>query len=117
MQRSTGALMLLFCLTAPCLAESAAVIGPGTATCAQYGASYKRSPSNADAVFMSWAQGFLSGWKTSLLTKGDAVTKNLGSKTTEQMQQHIHAYCDANPLKPFFLAAVDFYDTLPETKR
>jgi len=116
MRRSLSALTLLFCLPASCYAESAAVIGPGTATCAQYAASYKRSPSNADAVFMSWAQGFLSGWKSSLLTKGERRTKNLSSKTPEQMAQHIHAFCDANPLKSFFIAALDFHETLPEAK-
>lgn len=117
MKRSINALALLFCLTEFCAAESAAVIGPGTATCAQYAASYKRSPASADAVFMSWAQGFLSGWKTSLLTKGERETKDLGSKTPEQMTRHIHGFCDANPLKDFFLAALDFYDTLSATKR
>jgi hypothetical protein len=110
-------MVLLFCFTEFCYAQSSAVIGPGTATCAQYAAAYKRDPSNADAVFMSWAQGFLSGWKTSLLTKGERATKNLSSKTTEQMQQHIHAFCDANPLEPFFIAALDFHDSLSETKR
>jgi hypothetical protein len=117
MQRSISTLTLLFCLTASCFADSSAVIGPGTATCAQYAADYKRNPSNADAVFMSWAQGFVSGWKSSLLTKGERDTKNLSSKTPEQMARHIHAYCDANPLKPFFIAALDFHDSLSETKR
>jgi hypothetical protein len=117
MLRSMSALMFLFCLTASCFAESSAVIGAGTATCAQYAESYKRSPSNVDAVFMSWAQGLLSGWTMSLLANGDHTTKNLSSKTPEQMAQHIHAYCDANPLKPFFLAAVDFHESLPEKKR
>jgi hypothetical protein len=97
-------------------AQNSAVIGGGTATCGQYAESYKRSPANADAVFMSWAQGFLSGWKLSLLKAGGSPTKNLSAKTPEQMADHIHLFCDQNPLKPFFLAALDFYETLPARK-
>jgi len=109
--------ILIVCVHSSAYAQSSAVIGPGTATCGQYAESYKRSSANADAVFMSWAQGFLSGWKLSLLEKGDRATKNLSAKTPEQMADHIHSFCDQNPLKPFFLAALDFYETLPARKQ
>jgi hypothetical protein len=117
MRLSVGTILMLCAHSSAYAQSSAAVIGPGTVTCAQYAQSYKRSPANADAVYMSWAQGFLSGWKLSLLDKGDPARRNLGAKTPEQMTDHIHLFCDQNPLKPFFLAALDFYETLPAKKQ
>lgn len=90
-----------------------AVESMGTATCGQYGQAYKTSPKNADAVFMSWVQGFLSGWNVGALYRKEPL-RDLSGKSVDEQVRFIQMFCANNPLLPVFQGAVELYKSLPE---
>ena len=95
--------------------EGIALVGVGTTTCSEYATMYKSDPTTADTVFWTWVQGFLSGWNTAAMKKGEAP-RDLG-KAPEQQVQSFHSYCDRHPLSVVAQAALDLYMSLPELHR
>jgi hypothetical protein len=86
--------------------------GVGTTSCAQFAQDYRRSPRTADIVYMSWAEGFMSGWNAGALSDQKAL-RDLGVKTAEDESRAIRYYCDAHPLASFLDAVLDVYFSLP----
>jgi hypothetical protein len=83
-------------------------MGMGTAICAEFVKVYKQNSKDAYGVFMSWAQGFLSGWNIGALARKES-TRNISSKSVQQQERHIRSYCDDHPLNDLMEAALDLY--------
>lgn len=85
-----------------------AVTGPGTATCAEYANLYKRSPKSTDSVFLSWAQGFLSGMNSEAIL-AHRPTADLGSLSLDEQGEQIRLYCDEHPLGDYVQAVLTLF--------
>ena len=97
-------------------AEPAAVMGVGTASCAEFSKSYKRNPGDTTAVFMSWVHGFMSGWNAGAIARKEPP-RDIGSKSIDQQELHIRSYCDGRPQSDITSAARDLYLSLPVRSR
>ncbi len=86
-------------------------IGVGLYTCGQYAEKYKQNTSYADAVYMSWAWGFISGLNATRIEK-----HNL-DEDGSQIFRSIRSECAKNPLKLFIDVVFDTYLTLPLIKQ
>jgi len=108
-----GGFLVLMCialtfLPAEANAENdAAVVGVGTLTCSQYANEYRSDPKRAETIFMSWAQGYMSGQN---MARGSAEkTVNLFIKPAQEQTRFLNSYCDQHPLVTFFQAAHGLY--------
>jgi len=90
-------------------------MGVGMSSCAEFARDYKRNPDTYMAMYLSWAQGFMSAINF-LKRVTNKPPHNLNGLTLTDQQMRLQFYCDQNPLKPFFYAAQDLWDALPETK-
>ncbi len=96
----------------------AGLSGVGATSCSQVIANYsKKRPEREKALFgavyLSWAQGFISG-----INRGnDALNrpvKNVEAWPPDVQTQHLITFCDKNPSKLFVTAAFDLFYALPE---
>jgi hypothetical protein len=91
-------------LTAPSAqARDAAFAGPGASTCAEYADLARTSPTLADEIYISWAQGFLSAVNAEILSR---FVLNLDSDHYPVSAQtaFLREYCDKHPLAVFVSA-------------
>lgn len=89
--------------------------GIGSQTCAQFAEQYRGSPQTADLAYMSWAQGFTTGFNFSLAGSKN-VFRDLDTKSFETQATYLRQYCNDHPLATFFQAVVDLFSTLPFKK-
>lgn len=96
----------------------AGLSGVGATTCSQVIANYrKKQPKQEKAVFgavyLAWAQGFISG-----INRGnDALNKpvkNVEAWPPDVQTEHLMTFCDKNSSKLFVTAVFDLFYALPE---
>jgi hypothetical protein len=85
----------------------------GGRTCGEFAADYQRYPERTEAVYLAWAQGFMSGINSILHRRGPGY--KLEAKSVEEQQAHLRAYCDQHPLRQYLTAVSDLLFSLPET--
>jgi hypothetical protein len=90
--------------------------GAGLMSCAKYAEAYRKTPALADAVFLAWAQGYISGLNAGVEEAYDAYF-DLGAKTPDEMQRFLRKYCNDRPLANIIDAAIEFAKSLPRLKR
>jgi hypothetical protein len=78
--------------------------GPGISPCSQYNAS--RSDAKEEFVFMSWGDGFLTGYNM----RADMV--ELSALTGGQQLQFVRDYCDQHPDKRYLEAILALIQAL-----
>jgi hypothetical protein len=83
--------------------------GVGTSSCAEFGIHYKKNPKLADLVYGEWAQGFMSGMNTQLLSDGKPA-RNIPAGDNGQIRQ----LCDQRPSATYFEVVRNYFATLPE---
>jgi hypothetical protein len=88
------------------------VRGVGATSCGKYAETYRMNPRNADDLYISWAQGYISG-----VNSGMDAYFDLGSKTSDEMLRFLRKYCDDHPLANFHEAAEGLLKSLPRIKR
>jgi hypothetical protein len=88
--------------------------GAGAMSCAKYAEAYRQTPALADAVFVAWAQGYISGINSGM--EEDAYF-DLGAKTSDEMQRVLRKYCNDRPLANFRDAALELAKSLPRRMR
>ena len=86
----------------------AAMVGPintygfGSATCAQFGEAYKKTPGLTEDMFFAWAQGYLTGINTARQALHekliDLAPAALGMS---EEKAFIRDTCESNPLKHY----------------
>lgn len=79
--------------------EQIAAVGAGASTCAEFARSFKETPELTEAVYYSWAQGFMSSQNLMLLLSGQSV-HNLKKLSLASAKSHVRAFCDKHPLLP-----------------
>lgn len=107
---AVAAFCMVFSIGKSIAADGVSASGVGTATCGQYMSTYKKSPSEADAVFLSWVDGFYSGMNIGALENSKPI-RNLGQ--SDERNRLLHAYCDQHPLQDVGQAAVAIYRSFP----
>ena len=81
------------------------VRGVGATSCGKYAEMYRMNPRNADDLYISWAQGYISG-----VNSGMDAYFDLGSKTSDEMLRFLRKYCDDHPLKNFHEAVEELFE-------
>jgi hypothetical protein len=87
--------------------------GVGARTCGEFGADYKRNPSAADLIYMSWAYGFLSSQNITNVLERKPMR---ALPETDRIDRAIRQDCDRRPLAPFFEIVLNFFKAQPEVK-
>ncbi len=89
----------------------AAMMGAGSATCADYAEEYRRDPDTANHLYFSWAQGCRSGLNFELSPK--RPMHDLNALTIAEQLDHLRRFCDQKPLSLFAAAAQNLFKALP----
>jgi hypothetical protein len=66
-------------------------------------ARLRKTSSNVDVLFFTWARGFISGWNAA--AEKPILKVDPGAVPTDEQLKFIRSYCDRNPSK-LYLAAV-----------
>ena len=86
--------------------------GAGAGSCAAFAEAYAANPVTAEAVYFSWAQGFMTGANIAAASASHRYS-DLGGVAKDQ-QARIRAFCAAHPAGPYAEAVFDLYKSLPE---
>jgi len=89
--------------------------GVGATTCAQFASKYGQNPSVIEAVYFSWAQGYMSGLNVGALAFHGSA-KALDSMPFEDQQSAVRDYCNGHPLALYPEAVMSLYTHLPNSK-
>jgi hypothetical protein len=92
--------------------EATVASGIGTETCGKFAEDYRRSPAKVEAVYFTWAQGFMTGRNVALAMSNQS-THDLHVSSTISQRASIRSYCDAHPLNFYFIAVLDLFESLP----
>ena len=92
-------------------ADEAAVSGIGAAKCSAFATAFKESPTLSEGVYFTWAQGYMSGMNTGLLMVKHSF-RNLTERSEAEQKNHLRAYCDKWPERPFVDAVLNLYGTM-----
>jgi len=93
-------------------ARSAYIVGMGLHSCAEFGQDYKASPQYWEPLYFFWAQGYMSG--INFLTM-PVLNKyhDLTAMTIDEQMLRLRNYCDVHPLKSYYDAVLELFDSLP----
>jgi hypothetical protein len=98
-------------LLAPGAAVAYPAQGVGSVSCAEFAKMYQGDPDNAELVFFSWAQGFMSGLNMAAMA-GEKTTRDLAGAGADQ-KRALRGFCANNPLKNYMDGVIEFYGKLP----
>lgn len=97
-----------FLLSATAAQAGYSSMGVGTATCAQFAQQFTKNPSLAEAMFFSWAQGYMSGLNE-LYWRQTHRTKNMQSITLVDQKARLRTYCAEHPSAIFMTAVTTLF--------
>jgi hypothetical protein len=97
-------------LLAPGAGLAYPVHGVGSVSCAEFAKMYQGDPDNAELVFFSWAQGFMSGLNMAAMAS-QKQTRDLAGIAVDQ-KRALRSYCANNPLKNYMDGVIEFYGRL-----
>jgi hypothetical protein len=89
-------------------AEAIPLEGAGTAKCSDFLKFYQSGSSNDLLVFLSWAQGYMSGLNAADMRSG-GHGRDLASISTEDEQQFLHDYCQEHSGDDIASASINLY--------
>lgn len=92
--------------------EPFAVMGMGTATCAEITRMHPVEKTPVGAIVFSWAQGFMSGLNVDRIMHKEQL-QDLSAVTTAGQLAFVLNYCEKNQLKTFSEAVLALYSALP----
>jgi hypothetical protein len=94
--------------------EPAAMFGAGAQTCAQFAQHYRRSPSQSEDMYFSWAQGFMSSLNmVNPNLRQPRSVRDLAAWSVNRQQFYLRDYCDQHPLTLFAAAVIEMFKLLP----
>lgn len=111
-QTVLGAAILAAVAAGPALSAETIERGAGASSCATFAAAYAANPGTIEAVYFSWAQGFMTGANMAAAGASHKYS-DLGGDAKDQ-QARIRAFCAAHPGAPYADAVIDLYKSLPE---
>jgi hypothetical protein len=95
--------------------ETIEKMGLGLQSCAQFAKSYKANPEPAEAMYFSWAAGFMTGMNLTAAMFNNNM-RNLGAMAFEEKQLFMRQFCDQNPLKTYQDGVFKLYLALPASQ-
>jgi hypothetical protein len=88
----------------PTLADrDAAGGGVGIYPCAEF--TKARETPDLEALFFTWAQGFLTGWNMGV-SDDTGLSVELSKLSRDEQKQFIREYCEANPTKRYLQGVI-----------
>jgi hypothetical protein len=108
--------LLVFCFTVTLAGFADAQIiakGIGAGSCAEYAQFYRADPHGSDSIFLTWAQGYLSG----INEAAPDSYLDLGAKTPDDMARFLRRYCEAHPLANYMDGASELSHSLPTIRK
>jgi hypothetical protein len=108
-----GLFLAAICIIWPtaCLAQDIVVSGVGAFSCGQLAQDYS-TLSDVEAVWFTWAQGFMSGLNMKMGIDQHQY-RNLGAMTVEEQKRFLRNFCDQHPLKNFLEAVTALWAGFP----
>jgi hypothetical protein len=95
-------------------AEEAVGSGVGVdTTCAQYMDLDRHDAQSAHFAFLSWTQGFMTGFNFARLKAGSKAV-DLRAMDQTQLEAVLRRGCAADPKKAFFSVVIEIYQQLAE---
>jgi hypothetical protein len=91
--------------------EPTDTMGLGLQSCAQFAKAYKANPEPTEAMYFSWAVGFMSGMNIAAAAN-NVNLRNLGAMSFEEKQRFMRRFCDQNPLKSYMSGVIELYKAL-----
>jgi hypothetical protein len=95
------------------ITNTAFIVGPGSETCKAFTDLDKEAPEFSKAMFLSYAQGFMTALNMSRSLNGLPAHTLKGLSPDDQMR-HLVYYCGNHPTENFISAINSLYDDLPE---
>ena len=112
-QMKIGLFLSLLLVSSPSLArEEAAWAGVGTTSCANFASQFRKDPQLAEVIFMTWAQGFMSGLNTQYLPPHASTDLLSTDYPSDRQAVFIRSYCDNHPLKDFVQAVMELWTVM-----
>jgi|GEM_PF-2435238 len=100
-------------MLAPCSGKAdSAFAGVGSATCAQYAELVRLDPQRTHNMFLTWAQGFMSGLNVPQLEGRRYVELLPPSYPAQAQSRFLSGYCDHHPRDKFFDAVRALWNEL-----
>lgn len=84
--------------------------GIGVSTCSEFSKEYSIESKNAELMYFSWAQGYMSGMNAASVVVEHAYMDLSGEITTQEL--YLREYCHNHPLAYFADAVADLYARL-----
>jgi len=108
--------VLVVIVTAEASAQQpqAGMMGAGSGTCAQYTQAYRRDPDEANNVYFSWAQGYMSGQNAA---RDKSPMRDLNVLPISTQLDFLKRFCDQKPTVLFAIAAQTLFNALPSLRK
>jgi hypothetical protein len=91
--------------------EPTETMGLGLQSCAQFAKAYKANPELTEAMYFSWATGFMSAMNIDAAAN-NVNLRNLGAMPFDEKQRFMRRFCDQNPLKSYMNGVIELYKAL-----
>lgn len=115
--RSAASFVLL--LLSPEFPATAMTVGPGGASCAEFAEQYGRSPTTVRMIYLSWAQGYMSGVYSAASATAEAMGRPQPlyplAVDADAWFRRLRQFCDGRPLAGFDAAVIDLMQTIDPT--
>jgi hypothetical protein len=98
------------------LQAATAARGIGLGSCADYARLRQSDAKTADMLFLSWAEGFETGFNMSRISAGQH-TVDLGVMPDAAQSAFLRNYCAQHPEQPYEGAAVSLIKTIAEMQK
>jgi hypothetical protein len=90
---------------------ASSVVGRGAETCGSFATTYSRDPQRAEALYYSWAQGYMSGFNFAISANG-GIEADLSALPVDTQLFRLRHYCDDHPLQEYIEAVIDLFEAL-----
>lgn len=94
------------------VAQAANAEGAGVRSCGEFAKDYQQSPREAEALYFSWTEGFLSGVNAGFRALSQPI-RDLSGTPLDAQKAFIRAYCDGHPLAQYSDAVMELYSKFP----
>jgi len=103
-------------LASPVLAEKANVVsGIGAASCGKFTTAYKENAAKTEALYFSWAQGFMSSININRkMQNGTPI--DFGAMPPAAQLSWIRSYCLKNPMRTYLRATTELFLALEQAQ-
>jgi len=87
-------------------------MGEGSVSCAVFGEDYRKAPTEVEARYFAWAQGFMSA--LNFLSHGAGGKESIMNATPlADQKRFVRDWCNKNPLANYYEAVFKLMDSLP----